>query len=72
MDYDEASKMHLFLGVVHNFSKAVGVLDFWPYAQKDPRFLFKKKRGQPREFWSHVSTIDGNTLPLDCVEEELC
>ena len=34
-----------------------------PYAQKDPRFLFEKRRGQPREFWSLVSTIDGSTLP---------
>ena len=42
-----------------------------PYAQKDPRFLFVKKRGQPREFWSLVSTIDGSTLPQDCVEEQL-
>ena len=40
-----------------------------PYAQKDPRFLFEKRRGQPREFWSLVSTIDGSTLPQDCVEE---
>ena len=43
-----------------------------PYAQKHPRFLFEKRRGQPLEFWSHVSTIDGNTLPQDCVEEQLC
>ena len=43
-----------------------------PYAQKDPRFLFEKRRGQPREFWSLVSTIDGSTLPQDCVEEQLC
>ena len=42
------------------------------YAQKDPRFLFEKRRGQPREFWSLVSTIDGSTLPQDCVEEQLC
>ena len=42
-----------------------------PYAQKDPRFLFKKRRGQPREFLSLVSTIDGSTLPQDCVEEQL-
>ena len=27
------------------------------YAQKDPRFLFKKRRGQPREFWFLVSPI---------------
>ena len=43
-----------------------------PYAQKDPRFLFEKRRGQPREFWSLVSTIDGGTLPQDCVEDLLC
>ena len=43
-----------------------------PYAQKDPRFLFEKRRGQPRKFWSLVSTIDGSTLPQDCVEEQLC
>ena len=43
-----------------------------PYAQTDPRFLFEKRRGQPREFWSLVSTIDGSTLPQDCVEEQLC
>ena len=42
------------------------------YAQKDPRFLFEKRRGQPREFWSLVSTIDGSTLPQDCVVEQLC
>ena len=39
-----------------------------PYAQKDPRFLFEKRRGQPGEFWSLVSTIDGSTLPQDCVK----
>ena len=39
-----------------------------PYEQKDPRFLFKKRRGQPQEFWYVVSTIDGSTLPQDCVE----
>ena len=43
-----------------------------PYAQKDHRFLFKKRRGQPRELWSLVSTIDGSTLPQVCVEEQLC
>ena len=42
------------------------------YAQNDPRFLFKKIRGQSREFWSLVSTIDGSTLPQDCVEDLLC
>ena len=43
-----------------------------PYAQKDPRFLFEKEKGQPREFWSLVSTIGDSTLPQDCVEEVLC
>ena len=42
------------------------------YAQKDPRFLFEKRKGQPREFWSLDSTKDGSTLPQDCVEEQLC
>ena len=36
-----------------------------PYAQIDPRFLFEKRRGQPWEFWSLVSTIDGGTLPQE-------
>ena len=43
-----------------------------PYAQKGPRFLFKKRRGQPREFWSLILTIDSSTLPEDCVEELQC
>ena len=43
-----------------------------PYAQKDPRFLFEKRRGQHWEFWSLVSTIDGSTLPQDCVEDLRC
>ena len=41
------------------------------YAQKDPRFLFEKRKGQPREFWSLVSTIDGSTLSQVGVEELL-
>ena len=68
MDYDEACFMHLTPGVVHNFPKDVGVF----YTQKDPRFLFEKRMGQPWEFWSLVSTIDGSILPQDCVEEHLC
>ena len=28
-----------------------------PYAQKDSRFLFEMRRGQPWEFWSLISTI---------------
>ena len=42
-----------------------------PYVQKDSKFLFEKRRGQPREFWPLVSTKDGSTLPQDCVEEQL-
>ena len=30
MDYNEACFMHLTPGAVHNFPKAVGVLDFCP------------------------------------------
>ena len=66
MGYDEACIVHLSPGVVHNFLKAVVHRTSVPYAQQDPRFLFKKSRGQPREFWSLVTTIDGNTLPEDC------
>ena len=43
-----------------------------PYAQKDPRYLFEKRRGQPRELWSLVSVIDCSTLLQDCVEEQIC
>ena len=75
MDYDEACFTHLTPGVVHNFPKAVGVYDFcFPYAQKDTRILFGKRKGpgQPWEFLSLVSTIDGSILPQDCVEEQPC
>ena len=34
MDYDEACKMHLTPGVVHNFPKAVGVKEFCPLCTK--------------------------------------
>ena len=72
MDYGEACFMHLTPGVVHNFQRLwvyrISVL----YAQKDPRFLLEKRRGQPREFWSLVSKIDGSTLPQVGVEELLC
>ena len=44
-DYDEACKMHLTPGVVHNFLKAVVFRISVPYAQKYPRFLFEKKKG---------------------------
>ena len=71
MDYDEACFMHLTPGVVHNFPNAVYRISV-PYAQKDPIFLFKKRRGQPREFSSLVSTIDGSTLPQVGVEELPC
>ena len=64
--------MHLTPGVVHNFPKAVGVYDFCPLYIKKSGFLFEKRRGHPREFWSLVSAIDGSTLPQDCVEERLC
>ena len=34
-----------------------------PNVQKDPRFLFKKRRGQPQEFWYLVSAIDSTLYP---------
>ena len=43
-----------------------------PHAAKGLRVLFEKSRGQPHDFCSPVSTIDGSALPLDCVEEQLC
>ena len=55
MDYDEACFVHLTPGVVHNTSQLLLVYRISvPYAHKDPRFLFEKRRGQPREFWSLV------------------
>ena len=30
-----------------------------PHAQKDPRFLFEKRRGLPQKCWALGSTIDG-------------
>ena len=65
--------LHFTPGVVHNFPKAVGISRISiAHAQKDPKFLFKKRREQPQEFWSLVSRIDGSTLPKDCAEEQLC
>ena len=37
--------MNLTPGMVHNFPKVYRISV--PYAQKDPRFLFKKRKGQP-------------------------
>ena len=45
---------------------ALNKITGYPISQKDPRFLFEKRRGQSQEFWSLVSTIDGSTLPQDC------
>ena len=42
-----------------------------PYAQNDLGFLFEKRSGQPREFWSLVSTIDDSTL-LEYTTPGLC
>ena len=42
------------------------------YAQKDPKFLLEKRRVQLREFLSLILTINGSTLPQDCVEEQPC
>ena len=69
MDYDEACFMHRNPGVVHNFPKAVGVC---PLCQKRSQIPNRKEKGATPEFWSLVSTIDGSTLPQDCVEEQLC
>ena len=63
--------MHLTPTVVHNCPKAVGVYDFCALCTKRSQISIEKRRGQPREFWSLASTIDGSTLPQDCVEEQL-
>ena len=44
--------------------KGCGCIGFLsPMQKKDPRFLFEKRRGQPQDFWSLFSTIDGSKLP---------
>ena len=55
--------MHLTPGVVHNFPKAVGVQDLCPLCTKRSQIAIRKEKG---------ATIDGSTLPQDCVEEQLC
>ena len=66
MDYDEACIMHLTPRGVNNFSKAVSAYDFCPlYTQISQ--IPKIVRGNPVN-----STIDGGTLPQDCVKELLC
>ena len=53
--------------------KGCGCLGFLsPMHKKIPDSYSKKRRGQPREFWSLVLTIDGSTLLQDCVEDLLC
>ena len=48
MDYDEACFMHLTPGVVHNFTKAVGVWDFCPLCTKKiPDSYSKREGGNP-------------------------
>ena len=43
MDYIKACIVHLTPGVVHNFPKLYRISV--PYARKDPRFLFEKRKG---------------------------
>ena len=45
MDYDEACFMHLSLGVVHNFPKAVGVYDFCALCTNRSQILIRKEKG---------------------------
>ena len=73
MDYDEACFMHLTPEVVHNFPKAVGVYDFCPLCTKRSQIPILKEKGETLGILVfRVSTIDGSTLPQDCVEEQLC
>ena len=43
-----------------------------PMHKKIPDSYLKREGGNPGEFWSLLSTIDGSALPQDCVEELLC
>ena len=49
MDYDEACFMQLTPGVVHNFSKAVGVYDFCPLCTKRSQIPIRKEKGATLE-----------------------
>ena len=42
--YEEACKMHLTPGVVHNFPKAVGVYDFCPLCTKISQIPIRKEK----------------------------
>ena len=56
MDYDEACFMHLTLGVVHNFPKAVGVWDFCPICTKRSQVPIQKEKGAtPGILVSHLN-----------------
>ena len=65
MDNDDACFMHLAIRVVHKFLKAVDVYDIWHISTKRSQIHSKKKRGQPWELWSLVSTTDRTILPQD-------
>ena len=55
-DYDEACKMHLTPGVVHNFPKAVGVYDFCPLCTKKSQIPIRKKKvATPGILVSHLN-----------------
>ena len=64
--------MHLTPGVGYNFPKAVGVYDFCPLCTKRSQIPIRKEKGATQGILSLVSTIDGSTLPQDCVKELLC
>ena len=63
--------MHLTHGVVHNFQKAVGVYDFGHLCTKRSQIPIRKEKGPTPGILSLISTIDGSTLPQDCVAEQL-
>ena len=69
------------LGVFHasyswsgpQLPKGCGCIGFMsPMNKKITDSYLKRAESNPREFWFYVSTIDGSTLPQDCVEEQLC
>ena len=63
--------IHLTPGVVHNFSKDVGVYDFCPLCTKIPQIPIRKEKGATLGILVFLNN-NGSTLPQDCVEEQLC
>ena len=68
LGHDEACFMHLTPGSGPPLPKGCRCIGFLSPMRKEKGAT----GGQPQEFWSLVSIIDGSTLPQDCVEDLLC